>query len=103
MLNRQPTVISVKTKPITKLPPPLLPMAVADGNVVPGSILDFLMCHRLQPARQTERSIVQERILCVHMMDCISKRIYSCEGIGAHPEQMTWIEVGAHNLPDFPS
>src|ERR1700740_1087903 len=93
MLDRKPAVITVETKAVTELAPPLLTVPNSERDVIPSPILDMLMPNGFQAAGQIQRSLVQIGVLCVHMMDRIAKSIDCRQRVGAHPKQVTRVEI----------
>src|SRR6266481_7636913 len=103
MLDGQPAVIAIDTKAIAELAPPLLAVSYSQRDVTPSAVPDMVMRNSLQAAGQIENTIVQICILRMHMMYRITKGIDCRQRIGAHPKQVTGIEIRAdgrtHNLP----
>src|SRR5215471_8572230 len=65
MLDGQPAVITVETKAVTKLAPPLLTVSNSQRNVTPSALLDLLVPNGLQAAGHIQHSIIQVGVLRV--------------------------------------
>src|SRR6266436_5079530 len=89
MLDRQPAVITVETKAVTKLAPPLFTVSNSQRDVTPSAILDMLVPNGFQATGQIQHSIVQISVLGMHMMDRIAKGIDCRQRVGTHPKQVT--------------
>ena len=96
MLDRQPAVIAVETQPIAKLTPPFFVVAISDGDVAPSDDLLTFSCPMVskRPVRLSA-GIIHQCVLRVHMMNGVTEGVDGGKGIGAHPEEVARVKIGA--------
>ena len=87
-------------QPIAELPPPLFAMTKAERDVRPASRRNVHERAVFEKACGGLHRRVQERVLSVHVIDCLTQGLRCNERVGSHPKEVRWIEVGPDDRPD---
>jgi len=95
MLDGKPTIVARHAQAVAELPPPFLAMAKAEGDVAPHARGNVGQRTVFEKAGRRMNGRVQQGILGVNVIERRAESFGCDERIGAHPNQMRGIEIGA--------
>ena len=100
MLDREHAVITGPAERQAEGAPEILPVAIAERDIIPCPLQRLRARQCLDPAVQRGVPRLDLRVLGVNMIDRRADRLDRRDRVGPHPHQVARVEVHANDIAD---